>query len=381
MELRPRRLSLEKYNLRKNPFPNVGVPDSLTPIFCDRERELKIIEGAVVGTLQGSSSHVVIVGTYGNGKTATLRCVENQIREQRSDAIPLYLSYPGDTFVEFYRNFVYELGLDRLESIVWSFLEAANGEKDLRHKVENGEVLISRVIENGKKLLYSRLRYMDFATAFIELALDEMRFLSWKYLCAEPVVYEQRRELDVVTLIDTDEKALRAFMAIKSILELIGYRMICILVDELESIELLHPTRKQKVLNSIRRLIDLNPSGLCLIMACTPEAWSSIIRVYHAFSERIFREVVLKPLDGILVKDFILSYLRRYRINDETEGLDSYPFAEDAVKEILIVAQGNLRRVLMACNRAIHTGSETGFPLLTVGTMKEMLPELMDIQM
>jgi len=381
MRLQVTQKSFAKYNLKKNPFPNVGVPDDSVSVYSDREKELHTIEDAIVGTMQGSSSHVVIVGSYGNGKTATLKFIKGQIEKQLSNAVSIYLSYPGDTFLEFYRNLMYELGLDKMEYFVWSFLELVNKETDLKQKIEVGEVLITDIIEKGKKFLYNHLRYMDFATAFLKLTLDRSKFLSWKYLCGEPVVYEQRRELDVVTLIDTDEKALRAFMALKSILNLIGYKIICILVDELESIELLHPTRKQKVLNSIRRLIDLNPSGLCLIMACTPEAWSSIISDYHAFSERIFREVILKPLDGAAVREFIRTYLKVYRTDSDNKKPDIHPFTKDAIEQILIAAQGNLRRVLMICNRAIQKGCEVGFPLLTAHKLKEILPEVMEFQL
>lgn len=376
MDLRVQQRPLTKYNLQRNPFPNVGVPHEPVSIYTDREEELRVIGDAIKGTLRGSSSHVVIVGSYGNGKTTTLKFVKWQIEQQLPNALALYLSNPGETFLDFYRNFMYEFGLERLEHSAWSYLELVYGTQGLKKKVEQGDALISEVLEIGKKRLYNGFRYTDFATAFLELILDETKFLSWKYLCGEPILFEQRRELDVVTLIDSDEKALRAFMSLKSILQSIGYQMICLLVDELECIELLHPFKKQRVLNSIRRLIDLNPSGLCLVMACAPEAWSSMVRDYHAFSERIFREVVLKPLNGDIVRDFVAAYLNRSRINNNDKNNGIYPFTEDAIREILIAAQGNIRRVLMICNRAIDRGCDIDFPLLTMEKLKEILPEI-----
>jgi len=380
LDLRIQQKPLTEYNLKRNPFPNVGVPDEPVSIYTDREEELRVIEDAIKGTLRGGSSHVVIVGSYGNGKTTTLKFAKGQIEQQLPDSIAVYLSNPGETFLEFYRNFMYELRLERLEHFAWSFLGLAYGVSDLKQRVNRGDILVSDIIEAGRRRLYTDLQYTDFATAFLKLVLDETRFLSWKYLCGEPVIFEQRRELDVVMLINTDEKALRAFMSLKTILQSIGYKMICILVDELESIELLHPFRKQRILNSIRRLIDLNPSGLCLILACAPEAWSSIIRDYHAFSERIFREVVLKPLNRGVIQDFIADYLIRSRINRIDENPGIAPFTEDAIGDILIAAQGNLRRVVMICNRAIDRGSEIGFPLLTAKKLKEILPEIFEIQ-
>jgi Cdc6-like AAA superfamily ATPase len=369
---------LIKYDLQRNPFPNVGIPDQSDSVYTDRVEELRIIGDAIKGTMRGSSAHVVIVGSYGNGKTATLKFVKEQIERQIGQALAVYISNSGETFLEFYRNFMYEIGVDGLEEFAWSYLELICKIPRLKEKVNKGEILLPEVIENGKAHLHDDLRYTDFATAFLKFVLDETKFLSWKYLCGEPILFEQRKDLDVVSLIDTDEKALRALMSLKTLLNLIGYKMICILVDELESIELLHTFRKQRVLNSIRRLIDLNSSGLCLILACAPEAWNSIIRDYHAFSERIFREVVLKPLNNEIIRQFIADYLKRLRIAENESRSSIHPFTEDAVKQILVAAQGNLRRVLMICNRAVNQGAENGFPLLTAKKLKEMLPEIFE---
>ena len=378
MELGIREKPLSKYDLQRNPFPNVGIPYQSDSIYTDRVEELCIIGNAIKGTMRGSSAHVVIVGSYGNGKTATLKFVKEQIEQQIGQALAVYISNPGETFLEFYRNFMYEIGVDRLEKFAWSYLELICKKPRLKEKVNKGETLLPEVIENGKTHLHDNLRYTDFATAFLKFVLDETKFLSWKYLCGEPILFEQRKDLDVVSLIDTDEKALRALMSLKTLLNLIGYKMICILVDEVESIELLHAFRKQRILNSIRRLIDLNSSGLCLIMACAPEAWNSIIRDYHAFSERIFREVILRPLNNEIIRQFIAGYLKRLRIAEKESHSPIHPFTEDAVKQILVAAQGNLRRVLMICNRAVDQGAENGFPLLTARKLREMLPEIFE---
>ena len=375
MDLLVRETAMPKYNLKRNPFPNVGIPEDCICVYTDRKKELGIIEDAIRGTLRGSSSHVVIVGSYGNGKTATLKFVQGEIEQQLPNGLALYLSNPGESFIDFYSNLMYEIGLERLEHFVWAYLEHVNKIKNLKEKVGKGDVLFSQILEAGKRHLYKDLRYVDFATAFLQLTLEQNKLLSWRYLCGELILFDQRRELNVVALIDSDEKALRAFMALKSILDSIGYQIICILVDELEFIEILHPFKKQRILNSIRRLIDLNPSGLCLILACAPEAWSSMIRDYHAFSERIFRELVLKPLSQEVIRDFIIAYLDRYRINSNQKNA-IHPFSEDAIKETLIAAQGNLRRVLMICNRAIDRGRKASFPLLASTKVKQLMPEV-----
>jgi len=369
----------EKYCLKRNPFPYVGVPDENLPLYMDRKRELKMIEEVIKVSLQGTSSHIVLVGSYGNGKTHTLKYIKKQMESQLENIIAVYIANPGERLLSLYSNFIYEFGFDRLENLVWRFLEFCTGEKNLKRKVNEGDVLLAEVLEIGKRRLRNEIKYTDFATAFLKLTLEECKFLAWKYLCGEPILFEHRKELDVVTLIDNDGIALRAFMSLKRILSLLGNKLICILIDEFESIEYLHPLLKQKILNSIRHLIDLNPQGLCLIIGCAPEVWVDIIKEYHAFSERIFRQITLRALNREDMRNFISSYLMHFRIKDEDPPNDIFPFTENAISEIQKAAEGNIRRMLMICNQAIDIGVDVGFPTINAKRLKEMLPDLFEI--
>jgi len=369
----------EKYSLEQNPFPYIGVPDESLLLYMDRKRELKMIEEIIKISFHGTSSHIVLVGSYGNGKTHTLKYIKKQMESQLDNIVAVYLANPGDRLVSLYSSFIYEFGFDRLENLVWRFLEFCTGEKNLRKKVNDGSVLLAEILEIGKVRLRNEIKYTDFATAFLKLTLEESKFLAWKYLCGEPIIFEHRKELDVVTLIDNDEKALRAFMSLKRILSLLRNRLTCILIDEFESIEYLHPLLKQKILNSIRHLIDLNPQGLCLIIGCAPEVWVDIIKEYHAFSERIFRQITLRALNREDMRNFISSYLTHFRVKGADPPTDIFPFTEDAVKEIQKAAEGNIRRMLMICNQAIDIGVDMGFPTINTKRLKEMLPDLFEL--
>jgi hypothetical protein len=288
--------------------------DSITTIFTNRKDEVKLIEGSLSGAISGSSSHTVIVGSYGNGKTATLLHVKSQIDKHLSNQVlTVYMSNPGETLVQFYSNFVYSITLKKLEEIVWKYLAYITNNNRIKERIEKGNVLITEVLEKAKKLLQEEAHHTDFSNALLKIILEETKYLSWRYLCGESMAFEQRRQLDVVGNINTDEKVLRAIMTIKTILRKVGIKLICILIDELESIELLFLIKKQKILNGLRRLIDLNPTGLSFIMSCAPESWNSIIKDYHAFSERIFRQVELVPLSHDNVTEIVSSYLNKYR--------------------------------------------------------------------
>ena len=378
LDFRSPKRRYEKYCLESNPFPYVGVPDETLSLYTNRKRELRMIAEVIKVSLGGTSSHIVLVGSYGNGKTHTLKYIKNQMQSQLQDIIAVYIANPGERLHSLYSNFVYEFGFDQLENLVWRFLEFCSGEKNLRKKVNEGEVLLPEILEIGKRRLHNEIKYTDFATAFLKLTLEECKFIAWRYLCGEPILYEQRRELDVVMLIDNDEKALRAFMSLKKILSLLGNKLICLLIDEFEFIEYLHPLLKQKILNSTRHLIDLNPKGLCLIIGCAPEVWSDIIKEYHAFSERIFRQITLKALSEADMRNFISSYLQHFRTKEKDPPSDIFPFTKDAIKAIQRAAEGNIRRMLMICNQAIDIGADTNSTTINAKTLIEMLPDIFE---
>jgi len=376
LELKKQAKNFAKYGLRCNPFPYVGVPNEKTLLYANRRKELKDVGECIRSSLSGTSSHLVLIGSYGNGKTHTLKFIKKETEEQLPNAIVAYLASPGDRFLSMYSNFIYEFGLENLERLVWQFLEFCSGTKNLRKRVNEGEVLLPEILEIGKKRLFNEIKYTDFANGLLRVTMEESKFIAWKYLCGEPIIHEQRREIDVVTCIDNDDKALRAFLSIKEILSLTGKKVICLCIDEFESIEYLHPLLKQKMLNNIRHLIDLCPSGLCLVIGCAPEIWVDIVKQYHAFSERIFRQVTLRALDEKDFQAFFLSYIENYRLEGFTVESRIFPFTEDAINEIHKMAEGNIRRALMICNRAIDKGLELGFDTIDSSNLQKMFEEL-----
>ena len=339
---------------------------------------MDLIGESIRGVVEGSSSHLVLVGSYGNGKTKTLLVVKQGLESQLGSSVVVpYVPNPGETFLDLYRNMMQDIGEKRLRELVWNILERKAHKNNLKVKIEKGEVLLTEVLQKCRMELYEEFGHADFVNALIQLTLEERRFDAWRYLCGEPTISENRRVLDVVAPINNDERALRAMMSMIKLFSQTGVKVFCILIDELEAIQLLFPWKKQRLLNNIRRLIDLNPRGLCLIMSCAPDAWSGIIKEYHAFSERIFREVVLKPLDQSGTGKLVSSYLGLKRIDSNRRIPTLYPFTNDAIEEISQSSQGNVRRTLMICNRAVDIGSKNGHPEISRAFLKKHLPEIL----
>lgn len=78
---------------------------------------------------------------------------------------------------------------------------------------------------------------------------------------------------------------------------------------------------------------------------------------YHVFSERIGREVALRPLSAEDINDLVEAYLERAKM-DDSEGID--PFTEERIEMILQRSQGNIRQVLSLCSQSLDEAVDRG---------------------
>jgi Cdc6-like AAA superfamily ATPase len=383
--LEKKALDYERYGLKNNPFPYAGIPKEEPPFCADREKELETIADVINFSFGRNSTHIALIGSYGNGKTHILRYIKSQVKSQLnsnpdSRALAGYVITPGNSFVDMYRNLMHDLGQSFFVGLVWEFigritlgeLERDDFEHDgdsdiLIEKLERQPILIKRIIDDGAILLPQVLKVArnivlrlvknsDVATAFLQLINESTSILAWKWLSGEQILYEQRRRMGVVSTIESDDIALMVFQDVRSIMRYLSYELVCLLIDEFELVEMLHYKQKQRYLNTLRHLIDLNPEGLCLILSCTPEVWKNVVMEYHAFSERIFREIVLSPMNQDTIHVLIRHYLASGRIDESSNTDLYYPFKEESISEVLKNSQGNMRRALALCNMAIDQG-------------------------
>jgi Cdc6-like AAA superfamily ATPase len=357
-----------KYDLAGNPFPFSGVPDEHPNVYIGQEDVLNKINSVLSSTvLSAQSNHIIVTGSYGNGKSHTLKFIKSQIRDQFSEKseTPIcvgYVSQPGENFLEIYTKFMYDLGYtfvkhlsqNYLGHIAYQLSKEGLIEEKIRKgqgwkQIEKGDVLISDIVPKAIQRLNDGIKFADYTRAFINLSYEENSIYSWEWLCGEGVEYNKRHELCLGKNI-TDTNSIRAFGALKFILRELDYSSLVLLVDEFEYIETLPPLKKQKLLNSLRHIIDLNGENLSIIIACAPEVWQNIVAEYHAFSERIAKEANLKPLDQEKIRVLLVSYLN----NKRTTSNDSLaPFTDDSIERIFLHSQGNTRRVISLCSQAL----------------------------
>lgn len=352
------------YGLEENPFPYSPVPDDDPEVYCGQDHVADAVSDTISTVLgSGQSKHLVITGKYGNGKSHTLKYARSLVRD-REDVLVGYVAQPGEGFLDIYHEFMYDLGFDRVQEIAYEFLAAvARDETDqnpmgattMQSLIDDGEILLSELVPSAIQRLSDITKFADFARAIVHMVYEDTNLYAWQWLTAEGIRYEQRKEMEIHSALDDDTMGVRAFTSFKNLLLELGYTGVFVFIDEFEAIARLSSKDKQATLNSIRHLMDQNGSGLSILFACAPEVWQDVMSEYHAFSERIGREVALRPLSAENINNLIVSYLDRAR-NNGTNGVD--PFTDEALDLILRQSQGNIRQVLSLCSQSLDEALE-----------------------
>lgn len=382
-------MSSERYRdlgLKENPFPYAPVPTEAPSIFCNQKEAMNSVGEMLSGSLRsGKSSHLILLGGYGNGKTHALRRIKVHLRSDPSRqksprVLPTYASQPGHAFLEMYREVMYDIGYQELRRLSAAYL----GSFSLRNppkgigtavrkweRIRDGEKLLADVIPKAIEQLNNEVHFMDFTRAMVSLTIEEHAPTAWEWLSGEGTDQTRRRELGIGSNLNPIT-SMKALLAMKTFSHLIGFRSLVLLVDEFEMVAGLHRSARQQTLNNFRHLIDMSPVGLNVVFACTPEAWQSFLAEYHAFSERINREVQLKPLDLEHTHDLVCAYLETARGSGQN-GVK--PFDSQALQKVFELSMGNVRRVLLLCNRLVEIAASKGVKTIGPSLVNMLVPD------
>jgi len=371
-----------RFNLTQNPFSYSPVPEDEPRVFTGQDQvksALTNVLGTAIST--GKSNHLVVTGKYGNGKSHSLKYAKGLLQSE-SDSIVGYVAQPGDSFLDIYHEFMYDLGYEFFQNLSHEYLASVVNDQeikvgrnigsghDMRQAIDEGDILLSDVIPVATRELKSISKFTDFSRALVHLVYEDTSLYAWQWLSGEGLRYEQRKKMEIHTDIDDDSKAVKAFTSLKKLFQHLDYGILCLLIDEFESIAGLKPKRKQSVLNSLRHVMDMNPRGVSLVIGCAPEVWQEVMSEYHAFSERIGREVGLRPLDHEQTKDLIEEYLAAQAV-DNQEPVN--PFTDEAIEAVLTRSQGNIRRTISLCSRALDEVIDQGEDQITATTIEGVL--------
>jgi len=354
----------EQFGLDTNPFPYSPVPSDDPQLYCGQDQATSAVTDTVSTVLStGKSKHLVVTGKYGNGKSHTLKYTRSLVRD-RDDVVVGYVAQPGEGFIDIYHEFMYDIGFDGVQELAYEFLAlvaeeetsyAPTDAETMERRLDDGDILLSELVPSAIQRLNDVAKFADFARAIVHMIYEDTNLYAWQWLTAEGLRYEQRKEMEIHSSLDDDTMGVRAFTAFKNMLLELGYTAVFVFVDEFESIARLKNKEKQATLNSIRHLMDQNASGLSMLFACAPEVWQEVMSEYHAFSERIGREVALRPLTEEHIHELVSSYLDTARTGEEGT-ID--PFTSESLSLILQRSQGNIRQVISTCSRMLDEAAD-----------------------
>jgi Cdc6-like AAA superfamily ATPase len=387
------------YNLSVNPFPSeIGVPPEIVSFWADRidvhDRVVRLINSSLV---HRKSNLFMLFGTYGQGKTHTLRYLDWYISsKKKQDAIGIYLDNPGASMRDFYRKLVIKIGRDQ----VLQYANEFSGSiflayvKKLINDVENKRVLTRAEFPShvtNQDLVRSNVRrtlreiagpeFPEFASVLIQLPDREKEEIAWKWLTAGDMsAAELRVTLQVPMGIETDEDAVKATKALLTILHGVGYAMVFIFADEMESlITRLTDKDRQNYTASLRDIVDLNPEGLCIFMSCSAENERDFKTASDAaLISRIpsSNEIMLRNLSENEMKEFIAAFLEQVRVptsksKGEIDAEKLRPFTSDSIPEIYRLTQnGNARKVVRICRTLIDEGAALSLDAIDAKAVK-----------
>jgi len=351
-----------KYFLSENPFPIVPIPEEYPKIFGANQAALQRMVWQLTKVAKTNRPiHVVLVGPYGSGKTHLLRYLATEINQHIEGGLGAYVPHPGPDFISIYRRFIESLSYDRLRK-----LSKGADERSLKETIV----------------------YHDFVTALVNLTDKEKTLEAWRWLTANSLTLEERRALRVATSIEHEEDALNAFSALLKFLRSVGFRLICMLIDEFEEINSLVQIQKRRLFNDLRHLIDLNASNFSLIVACTPHGWETVYEENAALVRRFSSNVVFfEPLDTKTAGALISDYLSQFRTNTKAfqrfmaknggkEDLSGvYPFTKDAVDELCALSKGNTGEILKYSGIAIELGANEEHSWLDAELLRSLVAQ------
>lgn len=346
-----------QYNLSENPFPYTPIPSSEPDIFVNQENVISQLINVVSTTyVTEHSSHAVVVGPYGSGKSHTLRYLEKLIKESIREepdrkTLSCYIPSPGSGFIHIYRDLIERMGLAKLEEI-------------------------------AAESSFDRLPY-NMSRVFKAFNDNKLNLHAWRWILAEKLQAKERSYLGLSRNLD-DSLALSVLEHIIKLLRKRGYTLICLLIDELETINELYPYQRQAMFNALRRMIDDNPQSLCTIFACTPAGWDEILKSSIALSRRLSRNLIyLSRLTREEAINLIKGYLNRRRVKRGRSILPKksrlhsnlYPFTKDATEKIFQLSKGNVGELIKYCNIAIERGLDAALLQIDSSNLTDLLSE------
>lgn len=363
------RPSYEQLGLHANPFP----PDGLAPddnLLPPLPETLDIIGEFVRQFLRTRKYRgLVVLGTYGTGKTHTLKLIREQLQENNLPLKAIYLITPSYEPYQILRGILKELGQGEVTKMLWNIVM-----EDLTTKYEKVGIDFfsrfeprvqprtartrTRSVGIDQLPLFSRRLlapeslgdYRTFLEAFDRdrLSRDELREYIVSVFTdritpdvaiasefASMLIYDQYQAFaswESLTVPGRNRALYKPdgeptlLLALMQVLKANGIQYLVVLIDEFEGIALMKRMTRREAINylyTLRMLIDRawDEHPFAFVLASTRQAWETAKGdLYEAFGDRVAQELELPRLNDKQARQMMLSYLDTARSSDDARG-------------------------------------------------------------
>lgn len=376
----------DRFYLRRNPFPAIGIPEEALSITVNRETVVKRFQNVTRELLDtGRSIITVMVGEYGSGKTHLLKLFKKSVNTQLlsfEGTLAVYIKTPGDDFSYFFYGFVDDIGLDLLSQLSIKFIsDTMKAEHKLmkhifdermRKSFISSELGLVEVMDKiaffdlANELKHSKFSRInsDLVHVFLSLANPKLSSTAWKWLLGERLDKGEKELLYIDTSIDP-KTTYELFRDFAKLFERIGIKNLVVLVDELEKITLLTKLKKDKYQDDLRRLIDDHPKNVCFYFAIAPRQWQDLTREPTALVRRLKGNWhLLEDFKENETRELIEKYLFSARIDqypgkkvkDTFPSCDPslFPFTDAAIVTISKESKGVVSDILLIGRKALE---------------------------
>jgi len=326
---------------------------------------------------------LAVIGDYGTGKTHTIRYLRYLAKKHKKDFIVILVDNPGMNFIELYKKIVREISNISIKRLVDRLLKEIRS--DVYKSVSDSEFLAFRADAlTLESILRSSLPTVDrdFLVFLSSYATNKNIEACLRWLNCGKLTPSELRIMGLSENIYSVPKAFEVLKGFFILFNKLGMRSL-VLIDEFEDLIMpLGPRARIRTgsdiynyLSQLRHIIDENLPRLGLVIALTPISWDTLVRrsMYPALIDRFRGNIIL--LESLTKEDtitFIDEYLEVY--SEELKAGDI--FYLNALDLIASESNGNPRRIVQICQKAIDICATREFDKISVACVKEASQEL-----
>jgi len=398
----------------RNPFR--VVPTESPDIWAGRSDLKNRVERIMQRTLTVSPSRAYLIwGDWGGGKTHTSRYFARQVNTKGGLAV--YFELPRSsgkpTFADVYVEFVKTIGqanLKKASEKLYSYFENIADSRVASMTTQQASALLDELPIQGRYILKTIEKHeqkvkmgliinslnsffeekTDFALAVYYLAKgnDEQWQTSWEWING---IKNDTSEMGIFGSVESANLSSIWGLVVKMLTfgELIGekppYKAIFCFLDEFENIDQLDSKSKLSITEGLRDAFNHSPERFCLMIAMTTENVDEIEAVIgDPLYSRILKPLIQTiPLEKAEAKNFIKDLLTQSRFASFKAPDAFYPFAEDAIGEILSKIEeqdpsGKItpRNILVSCGTVLEMAILAS--MFKSGTRSKIQPDFVE---